>query len=134
MSDKSDLDSAKNSAPMVPGGNGGMLLAGGKPGNKGNVHAVGRPRSRVRDACLIAYEERISVLADIADDTEEKAADRIRALGLLGHLGLSENKVEKEFVMELAHEMAQVIRPLPNGKELLDRIKKAWMPIVAKRL
>ena len=47
----------KNSVPMRPGRNGkGLLLAGGKPGNKGGT---GRPSNAFKEACRLAAEEQV---------------------------------------------------------------------------
>ena len=61
----------------------GALLARGKLGNKGG----GRIPSAIRELCRVSFAERLDVLTDIADDTEAKAVDRIRAIDLLGKFG-----------------------------------------------
>jgi hypothetical protein len=59
---------------------GGGLLRVGNPGNKGG----GRPKSEVKAALRLSFEQRIPVLESIADNVEEEAKDRIRAVIALG--------------------------------------------------
>ena len=61
----------------------GALLARGKLGNKGG----GRIPSAIRELCRVSFAERLDVLTDIADDTEAKAIDRLRAIDLPGTFG-----------------------------------------------
>lgn len=42
----------------------------------------------IRAACRARFYDRLDVLADIADDKDEKAADRVRAMDTLGRFGL----------------------------------------------
>jgi hypothetical protein len=59
--------------------NGGLLRVG-NPGNKGG----GRPKSEVKAALRLSFEQRIPVLEQIADNPSEQAKDRIRAVVALG--------------------------------------------------
>lgn len=52
--------------PTVPGRNGGRLLAGGKPGNRGGP---GRTPTQVQAAARLAFDKRIRRLKKIADGT-----------------------------------------------------------------
>ena len=69
---------------LVPQPHGGALLRGRGdwPG------AGGRPPSEVRKAMRLALEDRLTVLADIADNPASNAGDRIRALEVLARYGL----------------------------------------------
>ena len=86
----------------------GQLQVGGTPGNKGG----GRPRSAVRDAALLAFDERIPVLEEIADDKKAKPADRIRAVDALGKHGgaAKEEAIPSELVRLLAEDVQAVAR------------------------
>ena len=82
--------------------NGGTLLPGGKPGNKGGI---GRPPSAIREHLRGSFAERVKVLESIADgepivrvrlpdgsESESRIsaspADRIRAIDMLAKYGL----------------------------------------------
>jgi len=88
----------------------------------------------VCEKCAHEHEDYELLPTDLPLLSTPNDADRLRAIDMSAKYGLGENRIEQEFIMELAHKMAQIIRPLPNGEELLERIKKAWMPIVAKRI
>lgn len=91
----SDVDTVENTVDnTVPGLNGGRLRSGGKPGNKGGP---GRPKDKVREACALAFEQRIPVLKKIADAKipDVSVKDRLSAIDLLGkYAGLQ--KIETE--------------------------------------
>ena len=68
---------------VIPQPHGGALRRGDKPGNKG-----GRPPSAVREACRLAFHQRLKVLKDIADGKiDASPADRIKAVDTLGKYG-----------------------------------------------
>ena len=73
-----------NGPRLVEQKHGGALNTGGTPGHKG---AGGRPPSAVREAARLAFSERLEVLTAIADDEEERASDRLKAIDLLGKYG-----------------------------------------------
>lgn len=113
MADKPDTQTPKQSPTWDPNAletrkEGGALLRGGNYGNRGG----GRPRSVVRAASQLAYEERIPVLALIADDPRSKDGDRIRAVDALGkHAGVSkEEAIPRELVRLLATDVQAVVR------------------------
>ena len=101
---------ARNGTPPLrtPSHGVGKLYAGGVPGNKG----VGRPRSKVREAASLAFDERIEVLSAIADDVEAKDGDRVRAVDVLGrHAGIAKDEViPSELVKLLATDVQAVVR------------------------
>ncbi len=87
----------------------GALLTGGKPGNKGG----GRIPSAIRELCRGSFAERLEVLTDIADDTEAKTIDRIRAIDLLGKYG----GVDK---------LALTADELPEEADTPERTARLW--------
>ncbi len=101
--------------PLIPQKHGGALLAGGVPGNRG-----GRPRSVVREAASLAFDERIPALAAIADDASAKDSDRIRAIDTLGrHGGIAKDEViPSELVKRLATDVQTVVRSSGFAVEL----------------
>lgn len=92
MSDEEQQDETRPDEPekpeLIPQPHGGALYAGGVPGNRGG----GRPPSRIRGIARKAFGERVRLLAEIADDGEESARDRIRAIDVLGRYGLGQAK------------------------------------------
>ena len=88
---------------------GGALLTRGVPGNKGGP---GRPRSAIRDLSALAFEQRIPVLEEIADDKKARDGDRIRAVDALGkHGGVAkEEAIPSELVRLLAEDVQAVVR------------------------
>ena len=101
---------ARKEAPPLrtPSHGVGKLYSGGVPGNKGG----GRPRSKVREAATLAFDERIDVLSAIADDVDAKDGDRVRAVDVLGrHAGISKEEViPRELVRLLATDVQTVVR------------------------
>lgn len=65
----------------VPQPHGGALVPGAGGGPQ---PGSGRPKSVVKAALRLSFEQRIPVLEQIADDAEEQAKDRIRAVDTLG--------------------------------------------------
>lgn len=118
MSDKKPKKRTRQTAAVTAAGekpekiaqdHGGSLYVGGVVGNKGGHGAT---RSKVRDASLLAFEERIYVLEEIADDPRSKDTDRIRAVDSLGkHGGVSaQDVVPRELVRLLALDVQAVVR------------------------
>lgn len=72
-------DSVNDSVkPIVPGRNGGTLLPGGLPGNRGGL---GKPKSEIRARLAASFEERIPILEGIADNP--KSYERLKAIDLM---------------------------------------------------
>ena len=120
MSEDSDSKTAAttpaHNIPLIPQKHGGALLAGGVPGNRG-----GRPRSAVREAATLAFDERIDVLSTIADDVDAKDGDRVRAIDVLGrHAGIAKDEViPRELVRLLATDVQAVARSDDFAVELV---------------
>ncbi len=69
--------------------NGAEIPLGAHPRNTGGKKGrSGRPPSAIRERCVGSFEERVSILEEIIDDPKSRAADRIRAMDLLGKSGL----------------------------------------------
>jgi hypothetical protein len=83
----SDVDNSveKKVIGTIPGKNGGRLNRGGTKGNKGGT---GRPPSVIRQKLRGSFEDRIMVIAAIADDQKASTSDRLRALDLMAKYGL----------------------------------------------
>ena len=116
---KKKKTSGKTSGPrLVEQEHGGALLPGGVNGHKG---AGGRPPSAIREAARLAFSERLEVLTDIADDTEAKTIDRIRAIDLLGKYG----GVDKLALTEAEQPVAGELTPerIADWWEQVERIK-----------
>ena len=65
----------------------------GRGPRKGAANA-GRPPSKVREACLAAFDERINVLMAIADNRKSAARDRISAIEKLAKYGFGDRAEE----------------------------------------
>jgi hypothetical protein len=141
-------------AQRKPSHGNGMLNVGGTPGNKGNVNAIGAPRSEIRKASALAFAERIPRLAEIADgkgftviekcpecgyEGEDVTPDdapipsigeQVRAIDVLGkHGGISkESPIDPELVMALSLAVeAELpdIEGVPMGP-VTERIYERW--------
>lgn len=75
---------------MRAGPRGGLLLVG-NPGNQGGS---GRPKDRVRQAMLEAFEERLPKLRELANDPDPNVA--LKAMDMLAKYGVgTHNEVDK---------------------------------------
>ena len=85
--------------------NGADIMIGDHPRNTGGKRGrSGRPPSAIRIRCRGSFAERVPVLEEIIDDPKSRAADRIRAMDLLGKYGLGalkEIQGEQHEVMEI---------------------------------
>ena len=92
MATKRKPKNSGNSGPrLVRQDHGGALLSSGVKGNRGGS---GRPSktireetAAVREKCRELFSERLEILEGIADNTQTKDADRIRALEILARFG-----------------------------------------------
>ena len=84
-------ETAGETPALVPQPHGGALLAGGLKGNPG-----GRPASEIRRLLRGSFESRVPILEKFADGevTQASAADRLRAIDMIGKYGLGETKAE----------------------------------------
>jgi hypothetical protein len=83
---------------LIPQPHGGALLSTGRQGNKGGT---GRPPKLIRAKCAAAFEARIHVAEQLAEDTSVRPQDRIAALALLAKLGgLSDLYFDPEVIEE----------------------------------
>ncbi len=118
-----------------PGRNGGMLLAGGKPGNKG-----GRRPSAVRQALLEDFAETAPLLKDFAEDEELSPRERIAAITELGKFGLGPAKAGytqdelNALMVKLAHATrlaagAHFDAPVKTMEAFLNDFIRRWKEI-----
>ena len=69
--------------------NGAEIPLGAHPRNTGGKKGrSGRPPSAMRELCRLGFEERVAALTRIIDDPTSRAADKIRAMDLLGKYGI----------------------------------------------
>ena len=115
---KKRINGGINGPQLVEQEHGGALKTGGTPGHKGGT---GRPPSAIRELCRGSFAERLEVLTDIADDTEAKTIDRIRAIDLLGKYG----GVDKLALTEEEQPVAGAMTPerIAEWWEQIERIK-----------
>jgi hypothetical protein len=84
-------NTVENNVATMPGRNGGQLLAGGKPGNRGGT---GRPRSEVRALARTVMIEALEQLIERVEKRSLHGHELIRAAELGGRYGLGEVAVE----------------------------------------
>jgi len=114
-----------NSVATRPGRNGGRLLAGGKPGNRGGP---GGPPGALRATLGKSFKDRYRIAEEIADSGDAKDQDRLRAVDLLhrwaglDHVGLPD---------ELLREMAVDVRSEIDDEDTLGRIYERWRTTLA---
>ena len=106
----------------------GFLRHGSLPGT--NAGGTGRPPSAIRERLRGSFEERIAILEEIADGAQQAAADRMKAIDLLGKYGLG---TTKELTVEhVKDRLQQTIRaiyevlPKEQADAVLTRIEPLW--------
>ena len=113
---------------VVPSHGRGMIRRGSRPGE--SIAGVGRPPSAIRDRLRGSFDERVAVLEDIADDPSQSAADRTRAIDLLGKYGLGTLKeISTEDVAGRLRETIAIIRrrlPEAEANGLLAEMREVW--------
>lgn len=111
----------------MPQPNGGALLAGGVPGNRGGT---GRPKSEVRAAALAGADEAIPILRAILKNGKARKAERIAAGRELLKYGLGlQREVSMDEVRErLSRTIALLWEELPAGdaERILGRLRPIW--------
>lgn len=106
-------------------GNGKLQV--GNPGNRGGP---GVPSSELRERLRGSMEERVAVLEEIADDTDSRPADRIRAIELLAKYGLGTTKelslenVRDRLVATIA--IIGNLLPETEAEAVLVRMREVW--------
>lgn len=121
------MDGADDTVAMVPGNNGGRLLAGGKPGNRGGS---GRPASALRALIGESFRERWAIAEEIAeggvlDRDRLKAVDLLHRWAGLDKIGLPD---------ELLREMASDLRAEIDDEAAIGRIFDRWKVTLAAYL
>jgi len=106
----------------------GKLKRGGNPGNRGG----GRPRSAIREASAAAYDKRIPILEQIADDNQGRAGERIRAIDVLGRQGGVGQRlqVDPDLIRMLAADVAAEV----EDEAALEKIYERWTVSIGARL
>jgi hypothetical protein len=112
----------------VPQPHGGALYSGGVPGNRGGMLG-GRPTSEVRKAARKAFDERIPMLAKIADSSE-RDSDRIKAIVALGNFGvgtlreMSTDDVREKLIQTIAILNANL--SADDAERVLELMRPVW--------
>jgi len=100
---------------------GGALLSGGVKGNRGGSgrpsKAIREENAAVREKCRELFSERLEILESIADNTETKDPDRIKALEVLARYG----GVDK-IALTVEEQPEEVLTPAQQQ----SRIETAW--------
>lgn len=110
---------------LVPQKHGGALLNGMAPNH---VPGPGRPPSEVKARALGSFDNRLSVLEEIADDGAASNADRISAVDKLGKYGFADG-VSRAEVRKALHATLTAIRDALSADVadgLLAAIKPHW--------
>src|SRR2546427_8351809 len=112
---------------LVPQAHGGAVYSGGVPGHRGGS---GRPPSALRERLRGSFEDRITVLEEIADDDEADPQDRIRAIDTLAKYGIGTlREVSVEHVRDRLRETLQVLSeelPSKQAAHLINRLRGIW--------
>jgi len=112
---------------LVRQSHGGAILGGGLPGHAGGG---GRPSSALRERLRGSFQERVSVLEEIADDPTADPQDRIRAIDVLAKygLGLTRELSVDEVRDRLRETVALIRRALPpeQATEILRSLREVW--------
>lgn len=127
MSDekKTASETASKADATVPARNGGRLLAGGRPGNRGG----GRTPSEIRRTCREKFDKLVPKLDRIARAKLSKDSDRVRAIEVLGKYGMGQ-AVSVEDVKACLRQTTEEIReflPPDQAEVLLGRIRPIWL-------
>lgn len=149
--------SVSKSVTTQPGRNGGTLNVGGDHVRTGRPPSAIRMRLReildngteviegfvqgrvplkligVCDKCGHEHPGELLTKEDLLLLSLPKGSDRLKALELAGRFGI-EDKVDESFVLEVVAEVTAVLKPEPNGDELLRQIFERLKPVIAKRL
>ena len=125
MADNSEI--AAEIPALVPQGHGGAVYSGGVPGHRGGP---GRPSSALRERLRGSFEERVTVLEEIADDEAADPQDRIRAVDTLAKYGIGTlREVSVERVRDRLCDTLRVLReelPPEQAAHIINRLREVW--------
>jgi hypothetical protein len=124
---ESNSELAAKLPALVPQRHGGALYAGGVPGHAG---AGGRPPSAIRERLRGSFEERVTILEEIADDPATDPQDRIRAIDLLAKYGLGtiREMTHDEVRERLRGTLAVIRRNLrtSQAERIVAQLREVW--------
>ena len=113
----------------MPQKHGGALLPGGVPGNKGGP---GRPSNELRGSLREILDVGLPHLKDFATGKKDaKPADQLKAIDIAARYGLAKEPYDEDLIFEL-WDVTEAA--LPDDPVLIHKIKKAWVPVLARRL
>ena len=112
---------------VVPAHGGGMIRHGSQPGN---TPGSGRPPSKVKAALRKSFDERITILEDIADDTDAELRERLKAIDMMGKYSDLDMNIDVDLIERLGSVVAQEI----DDAGAMARIKERWVELVAARI
>lgn len=114
---------------LVPQAHGGAVYSGGVPRHRGGP---GRPPSALRERLRGSFEDRVTVLEEIADDEAADPQDRIRAVDTLAKYGIGTlREISVERVRDRLRDMLQVLReelPSEQAAHIINRLRAVWSP------
>jgi hypothetical protein len=116
----------KSGGKLVRQEHGGAIRRGSK---KGNTPGPGRPPSAIRATARMMFDERLPVLSDIAGNRKAKGSDRIRAIDVLGRIGLEQSIsiADVRAALELTGAEIRGMLPPDQAEQLIARIRVHWM-------
>ena len=126
MSENRKKTAAKTA--MVPQKHGGALLPGGVPGNKGG----GRPSNELKGSLREILEKGLPHLEEfVTGEKDARPADQLKAIDIAARHGLAKEAYDEDLIFELWDATEAV---LPDDPALIQRVKKAWVPMLAAKM
>lgn len=120
----------KSRRAPVPQPHGGALVPGAGRGPSAGAPNAGRPPSAVRALLRESFAARVTLAERIADDPTLSAADRLRALDLMGRYGLGTTReLSVEEVKERLGATIAAVRtlvPTEHAEPLLAKLREVW--------
>lgn len=110
---------------VTPAHGRGALRYGAQPGT--NAGGTGRPASELRARLRGSLADRTAIIEEIADDGEQSAADRLKAIDLMAKYGLGANKGHDE---ALVAQLARVTAEVFAGDERLGELHERWVKVI----
>lgn len=127
MSDNGKKTAGKTA--VVPQKHGGALLTGGVPGNKGGT---GRPPNELRGSMREILEKGLPHLEEFATgENDAKPAYQLKAIDIAARYGLTKEPYDRALIDELWDATEAI---LPDDPAITERLKKAWAPILTRKL